>query len=31
MSDYERKARDEQIAALVAEFEAEYWEWDDGK
>ena len=29
MSDYEiRKARDEQIAALVAEFEAEYGEWD---
>lgn len=32
MSDYEiRKARDEQIAALVAEFEAAYGEWDDGK
>ena len=32
MSDYEiRKARDEQIAALVAEFEAEYGEWDDGQ
>ena len=32
MSDYEiRKARDEQIAALVAEFEAEYGEWDDGE
>ena len=32
MSDYEiRKARDEQIAALIAEFEAEYGEWDDGK
>jgi hypothetical protein len=29
MSDYEiRKARDEQIAALVAEFEAVYGEWD---
>jgi hypothetical protein len=32
MSDYEiRKARDEQIAALVDEFEAEYGEWDDGQ
>ncbi len=29
MSDYEiRKQRDEQIAALAAEFEAEYGEWD---
>ena len=32
MSDYEiRKARDEQIARLIAEFEAEFGEWDDGK
>ena len=32
MSDYGiRKARDEQIAALIAEFEAEFGEWDDGK
>ena len=32
MSDYEiRKARDEQIAALIAEFETEFGEWDDGK
>lgn len=29
MSDYEiRKQRDEQIAALAAEFEAEYGGWD---
>ena len=29
MSDYEiRKARDEQIARLIEEFEAEYGEWD---
>lgn len=29
MSDYEiRKHRDEQIAAMIAEFEAEYGEWD---
>lgn len=29
MSDYEiRKARDEQIAALIEEFEAEFGEWD---
>ena len=32
MSDYGiRKARDEQIDALIAEFEAEFGEWDDGK
>jgi len=32
MSDYEiRKARDEQIARLIEEFEAEFGEWDDGK
>ena len=32
MSDYEiRKARDEQIARLIAEFESEFGEWDDGK
>lgn len=32
MSDYEiRKARDEQIARLIAEFEDEFGEWDDGK
>ena len=32
MSDYEiRKARDEQIAALIEEFETEFGEWDDGK
>ena len=32
MSDYEiRKARDEQIAALIEEFEDEFGEWDDGK
>lgn len=29
MSDCEiRKHRDEQIAAMIAEFEAEYGEWD---
>ncbi len=29
MSDYEiRKARDEQIARLIAEFESEFGEWD---
>lgn len=29
MSDYEiRKARDEQVARLIEEFEAEYGEWD---
>ncbi len=29
MSDYEiRKARDEQIAALIEEFETEFGEWD---
>ena len=32
MSDYEiRKARDEQIASLIAEFEDDFGEWDDGK
>jgi hypothetical protein len=32
MSDYEiRKACDEQIARLIAEFEAEFGEWDDGE
>jgi hypothetical protein len=32
MSDYEiRKARDEQIVRLIAEFEAEFGELDDGK
>lgn len=32
MNDYEiRKARDEQIARLIAEFEAEFGEWDDGQ
>lgn len=32
MSDYEiRKARDEQIARLIAEFEDEFGEWDDGE
>ena len=32
MSDYEiRKARDEQIARLIAEFEAEFGGWDDGQ
>jgi hypothetical protein len=32
MSDYEiRKARDEQIARLIAGFEDEFGEWDDGK
>ena len=32
MSDYEiRKAREEQIARLIAEFEAEFGGWDDGK
>ena len=32
MSNYEiRKQRDEQIAALVAEFEADYGGWDDGQ
>ena len=32
MSDYEiRNARDEQIARLIAEFEAEFGEWDDGQ
>ncbi len=29
MSDYEiRKARDEQIARLIEEFETEFGEWD---
>ena len=32
MSDYEiRKARDAEIARLIAEFEDEFGEWDDGK
>ena len=32
MSDYEiMKARDELIARLIAEFEAEFGEWDDGQ
>ena len=32
MSDYEiRKARDEQIARLIADFEAEFVGWDDGQ
>ena len=32
MSDYEvRKARDEQIACLIAEFEDEFGGWDDGQ